>query len=102
MHKGVACKPGSPTFPNGTTNGAGWYPLIGGAQDYSYVWAGTMEITVEMSCCKYPPAAELPNHWLEHRQVGSKRFIFLTSLRLLNQCRTDGFISENGTIRRVL
>jgi len=68
MHQGVACKSGSPSFPNGTTNGAGWYPLIGGVQDYSYVWAGTMEITVEMSCCKYPPAAELPNHWLEHRQ----------------------------------
>jgi len=46
-----------------------WYPLTGGAQDYSYVWAGTMEITVEMSCCKYPPAAELPVHWNEHRQV---------------------------------
>ena len=49
-----------------------WYPLTGGAQDYSYVWAGTMEITIEMSCCKYPPAAELPTHWNEHRQV----FIF--------------------------
>ena len=26
-----------------------------------------MEITVEMSCCKYPPASELPLHWSEHR-----------------------------------
>jgi len=69
MHQGVACKPGSPSFPNGTTNGAGWYPLIGGAQDYSYVWAGTMEVTIEMSCCKYPPAAELPTHWIQHRQA---------------------------------
>lgn len=69
MHLGLPCKPGSPSFPNGTTNGAGWYPLTGGAQDYSYVWAGTMEVTIEMSCCKYPPAAELPVHWNEHRQV---------------------------------
>jgi len=68
MHLGLPCKPGSPSFLNGTTNGAGWYPLTGGAQDYSYVWAGTMEITVEMSCCKYPPAAELPGHWNDHRQ----------------------------------
>lgn len=72
MHQGIACKPGSPSFPNGTTNGAAWYPLIGGSQDYSYVWAGTMEITVEMSCCKYPPASELINQWKEHRQVRSK------------------------------
>ena len=69
MHLGLPCKPGSPSFPNGTTNGAAWYPLTGGVQDYSYVWAGTLEITVEMSCCKYPPAAELPIHWSEHRQV---------------------------------
>jgi len=69
MHLGLPCKPGSPSFPNGTTNGAAWYPLTGGAQDYSYVWAGTMEITIEMACCKYPPAAELPVHWNEHRQV---------------------------------
>lgn len=69
MYQGVACKPGSPSFPNGTTNGAAWYPLTGGAQDYSYVWTGTMEITVEMACCKYPPAAELPLHWSEHRQA---------------------------------
>ena len=57
-----------------------WYPLTGGAQDYSYVWAGTMEITVEMSCCKYPPAAELPVHWNEHRQV----FHFKNSKTLFN------------------
>lgn len=69
MHLGLPCKPGSPAFPNGTTNGASWYPLTGGAQDYSYVWAGTMEITIEMSCCKFPPAAELPVHWEEHVQV---------------------------------
>lgn len=28
-----------------------------------------MEITVEMACCKYPPASELPVHWSEHRQA---------------------------------
>jgi len=67
MHLGLACKPGSPAFPNGTTNGAAWYPLTGGVQDYSYVWAGTLELTIEMSCCKYPPAAELPSHWNDHR-----------------------------------
>ena len=32
MHLGLPCKPGSPSFLNGTTNGAGWYPVTGGAQ----------------------------------------------------------------------
>jgi len=29
MNQGVACKAGTPTFNNGITNGAAWYPLTG-------------------------------------------------------------------------
>lgn len=29
MNQGVACKSGTPTFNNGITNGAAWYPLTG-------------------------------------------------------------------------
>lgn len=29
MHKGQACPDGLAGFPNGTTNGALWYPLVG-------------------------------------------------------------------------
>jgi hypothetical protein len=43
--------------------------MTGGAQDYNYIWGGCLEITIEMSCCKYPPAAELPGHWEDHRLV---------------------------------
>jgi carboxypeptidase D len=44
----------SAEFPNGITNGAQWYVLYGGMQDYNYVKHGIMEITVELSEDKYP------------------------------------------------
>ncbi|VVC40091.1 Hypothetical protein CINCED_3A010143 [Cinara cedri] len=67
MNQGVACKAGTPTFNNGITNGAAWYPLTGGMQDFNYVWYGCMEVTLELSCCKYPPTSELPKLWEENR-----------------------------------
>ncbi|GAB6025144.1 hypothetical protein CHUAL_010567 [Chamberlinius hualienensis] len=63
MHLGTPCHTGGGTFINGTTNGAAWYPLQGGMQDYNYVWGGCMEITLELSCCKYPNANELGKFW---------------------------------------
>jgi len=69
MFLGKACKAGAPTFPNGTTNGAAWYPLTGGMQDYNYIWHGCMEITLELSCCKYPPASELQGFWEDNRNA---------------------------------
>lgn len=67
MNQGQACKAGTPSFPNGITNGAAWYPLTGGMQDFNYVWHGCMEVTLEISCCKYPPASELPALWQENK-----------------------------------
>merc|ERR1712024_132707 len=68
MYLGEPCKVGAPTFRNGTTNGAAWYPLTGGMQDYNYIWHGCMEVTLELSCCKYPPANELQQFWDDNRR----------------------------------
>ncbi|XP_067639260.1 carboxypeptidase D isoform X2 [Eurosta solidaginis] len=74
MSRGVACKSATPAFENGITNGAAWYPLTGGMQDYNYVWYGCMEVTLEISCCKYPPAYELKKYW-EDNQLSMIKFL---------------------------
>jgi hypothetical protein len=38
-------------------------------QDYNYWKYGIMETTVEVSCCKYPPAHQLANHWEHNKQA---------------------------------
>lgn len=36
-------------------------------QDYNYVYGSCMEITLELSCCKYPPRSELPEFWRQNK-----------------------------------
>lgn len=38
-------------------------------QDYNYVWAQCLELTLEVSCCKFPPAHQLPALWAANREA---------------------------------
>lgn len=54
-------------FLNGITNGALWYHVAGGMQDWQYVNTNCLEITVEMGCYKFPQKSMLPHLWDEHK-----------------------------------
>ncbi|KAM4037774.1 carboxypeptidase M [Anomaloglossus baeobatrachus] len=66
MYSGMSC-PSSIGFNNGVTNGANWYKIRGGMQDYNYIFSQCVEITLEVSCCKYPDAATLQGHWNDNK-----------------------------------
>ncbi|XP_069030433.1 carboxypeptidase M [Embiotoca jacksoni] len=68
MQRGDLCEDSRP-FPEGVTNGYRWYPLAGGMQDYNYVWAQCLEVTLEVSCCKFPPVKELPALWTDNKKA---------------------------------
>ena len=38
-------------------------------QDYNYVWNGCMELTLELSCCKYPPSNQLAQFWDDNQDA---------------------------------
>lgn len=70
MHDGKPCpKFLTDTFPEGITNGAEWYSVTGGMQDWNYVNAGVFEITLELGCDKFPKREELPMLWNDNREA---------------------------------
>ncbi|MBQ6770742.1 MAG: T9SS type A sorting domain-containing protein [Bacteroidales bacterium] len=50
-------------YNNGITNGAQWYMIGGGRQDYMNGYAQCRELTIECSNTKLPNGSQLPNFW---------------------------------------
>ncbi|XP_020374272.2 carboxypeptidase D [Rhincodon typus] len=59
--------PPGETFEDGITNGAKWYDVTGGMQDYNYLQGDCFEITLELTCCKHPMASNLSEEWEKNR-----------------------------------
>jgi len=55
-------------FKDGITNGAQWYVLYGGIQDWVYLNTNCMSITVELGCTKFPLAKDLPRYWSDNKK----------------------------------
>ena len=37
-------------------------------QDFNYLFSNCMEMTIELSCCKYPQETELQGHWEDNKE----------------------------------
>ncbi len=57
----------STRFPLGVVNGAQWYVLKGGMQDWSYHWHQDLQVTVELSNPKWPAFETLPEYYRDNR-----------------------------------
>ncbi|XP_048060181.1 probable carboxypeptidase X1 [Megalobrama amblycephala] len=53
---------------NNIINGADWHTVPGSMNDFSYLHTNCFEITVELSCDKFPHASELPVEWENNKE----------------------------------
>lgn len=101
MHLGSPCPMLGESFRDGITNGAQWYVLNGGMQDWNYLHTNDFEITLELGCYKYPPHSQLLSFWQDNREallsfiervhIGIKGFV-------LDQTDSQPILGANATI----
>ena len=60
----------SPYFAQGIVNGAAWYAISGGMQDWNYRYDGCFDVTIELADYQWPnpPASQLPAYWSQNQE----------------------------------
>ncbi|EPB72306.1 hypothetical protein ANCCEY_08589 [Ancylostoma ceylanicum] len=77
-------------FLNGITNGADWYHLAGGMQDWQYIHTNALEVTIEMGCFKFPTNDMIPKMWDEHK------YALLSYLEMVDKGVRGLILDSNG------
>ena len=83
----------------GVTNGAAWYSLKGGMQDFNYLASNDFEITIELGCEKYPEGNKLQNEW-ERNQRSLIHYMWLSHVGIKGLVRDeDGSPIRDASIK---
>lgn len=91
-------------FKDGVTNGADWYRVVGGMQDWSYVFHNDLQVTIELSEMKWPRYSDIAGFYKDNKDsmfVFSKLIHQGAGFKIKNSS-TDGRVEvsrilENGS-----
>jgi carboxypeptidase D len=94
----------SRSFEGGITNGADWYVLKGGMQDWSYFFYNDLQITIELSRNKWPRYSDIPSYYKDNKEsmLAYVKSIHQGAGFKLKKSKTSGRVSivqkmEDGT-----
>jgi hypothetical protein len=59
----------SSEFHGGITNGADWYVVKGGMQDWSLFYHNDLQVTIELSNVKWPSYGDIAGYWRSNRDA---------------------------------
>lgn len=68
MHLGLGCNSSLPQFQGGIVNGARLKEQRYTMQDYAYLIDNYLQLSLFVSCCKYPSPLEIENVWEQNRE----------------------------------